>query len=92
MTGKEGRLHRPGILSLMLIQDHAGPMDMVMPIGIPAWIFSIKARFINCSSANTRVVCTRQSGCNTQEMCGGLILALKKRSRSIRPVLSALCR
>ena len=40
-------------------QDHSGRIESAdSPIGIPERIFSIKARFINCSSARTRVVCT----------------------------------
>ena len=32
-------------------------MDPPTPIGIPVKIFSIRALFMNCSSASTRVVC-----------------------------------
>ena len=35
--------------------DHPAPVDA--PMGIPARIFSISARFMNCSSASTRAVC-----------------------------------
>lgn len=35
--------------------DQLDPVEI--PIGIPSLIFSIKALFMNCSSASTRVVC-----------------------------------
>src|ERR1700736_2887904 len=36
--------------------DHVQFEPLDIPIGIPDWIFSIKALFKNCSSASTRVV------------------------------------
>lgn len=58
VAGDPTRPNPPPNTSVHKCQRMPGGTDHVAsPSGMPAWIFSMSARFMNCSSASTRVVC-----------------------------------